>query len=451
MIKQGELVELEIQDVSTDGNGVAKIEPQVFFVPQTVTGDRISAKVIQKKKKYLQGKVESIIEPSSHRIRPRCIVADKCGGCQWQHIDYDYQLQIKQNQVKQTLARIGGFTDFTVDEILAGESLGYRNKANYPLGVSANGTLKAGYYRQGSHQIVNLNQCPIQDERLNPLLAEIKQDLQELGIPVYDETTKKGILRHLCFRIGRNTGEILITIVITKPSNFKLEQQASIWMERYPQVVGVTLNQNASNTNVIFGQHTDLLAGRLYLKENFAGLTFTLRTETFFQVNTPVAEALFLEVINALNLGGTETVIDLYCGIGTLTLPIARKVRKVIGIESNTTAIELAKHNAVINNIDNSQFIKGRSEIIFPELTDVADIVILDPPRKGCQPQVIESLLVMKPRKIVYISCHPATLARDLKYLCQNGDYQIERVQPADFFPQTTHVETAVILKSKRS
>ncbi|WP_083260405.1 23S rRNA (uracil(1939)-C(5))-methyltransferase RlmD [Cyanobacterium sp. IPPAS B-1200] len=449
MIRQGELVEIDIEDVSSDGNGVGKIDSQVVFIPHTVTGDRISAKLIKVKKKYAEGRLEKVITPSQHRIRPRCIVADKCGGCKWQHIDYQHQLEIKKNQVKETLTRIGGFTDFEVEDILADTELAYRNKASYPFGVSQNGTLKAGYYREGSHQIVNLNQCPIQDERLNPLLAEIKQDLQELGIPVYDENTRKGILRHLCFRIGKNTGEILITIVISKPSNFKLAEQAPLWLERYPNVVGVTLNYNPKPNNVIFGEETELLAGRLYLKEEFAGLTFTLRTETFFQVNTNVAESLFEWVIDTLDFQGNETVIDLYCGIGTLTLPIAKKVNNVIGIEFDKVAIELANHNATINDIENARFVVGKSEVIFPELTITADVVILDPPRKGCQPEVIESLGKMKPAKIVYISCHPATLARDLKLLCENGDYHIEKVKSADFFPQTTHVETAVILTLK--
>lgn len=446
MIRQGEIVEVVIEDVSSDGDGVAKIDSQVIFIPQTVTGDRLQAKIIRDKKKYAYGRVEEIIEPSPYRIKSRCIVSDKCGGCQWQHIDYQHQLTIKQNQVQEALTRIGGFTDFTVQNILADNDLGYRNKASYPLGVSSTGALKAGYYRHGSHQIVNINQCPIQDNRLNPLLAEIKEDLMELGIPIYDETTKTGILRHLCFRIGANTGEILITIVITKPSNFKLAQQAPLWMERYPQVVGVTLNHQPLPINVIFGKKTELLAGRLYLKETFANLTFTLRTESFFQVNTIMAEKLWTMVEGALHLSGEETVIDLYCGVGTFTLPIAQKVRQVIGIESDNIAVELAKHNAVINNIDNVKFLEGRSEIIFPELTTQADIVILDPPRKGCQVEVIEALLSMKPKYIVYISCHPATLARDLKFLCDTQNYDIMLVQPADFFPQTTHVETAVIL-----
>ncbi|MGI0479553.1 23S rRNA (uracil(1939)-C(5))-methyltransferase RlmD [Geminocystis sp. CENA526] len=445
-MQQGELVTIEIEDVSSEGNGIGKVNQQVVFVPNTVTGDRISSRIMRVKKKYAEGKLDRLEEKSPYRIRSRCIVADKCGGCQWQHIDYEYQLKVKQNQVKETLTRIGGFSDFTLEKILSDDDLGYRNKVNYPLGVSETGTIKAGYYQQGSHQIVNINQCPIQDDRLNPLLKEIKQDLQQLQIPIYDEKTRKGALRHLCFRIGKNTGEILLTLVSAQVSNNVIEKQAQIWLQRYPDLVGVCLNHNPQSTNVIFGKETDLLAGRLYINEIFAGLTFHLRPETFFQVNTTVAEALFNQVLTQLNLQGNEIVFDLYCGIGTFTLPIAQKVKQVIGIESYNISIEQANRNAQVNEINNVKFILGDTETILPEIDEIPDIVILDPPRKGCQPQVIETLLAIKPKKIAYISCHPATLARDLKMLCENGDYQLTFVQPADFFPQTPHVETAVIL-----
>ncbi len=450
MLKQGDLVTIEIEDVSSDGNGIGKVNQQAIFIPDTVTGDRISARIVRVKKKYCVGKLIEIIDSSTNRIRPRCIVADKCGGCQWQHIDYNFQQQIKKTQVRETLKRIGGFSNLKVENIISDQDLGYRNKVNYPLGVSETGTIKAGYYRQGTHQIVNLNQCPIQDERLNPLLREIKQDLQKLKIPIYDETTRKGVLRHLCFRIGKNTGEVLITLVSTEDSNAVIEQQARQWLEHYPEVVGVCLNYNPHPTNVIFGKETDLLAGRLYIREIFAGLTFHLRPETFFQVNTNTAEALFERILQQLNLQGTETIVDLYCGIGTFTLPLAKKVKNAIGIDSQTVSIQQAKFNAEINQIDNVKFIQGKVETILPELTISPDLVILDPPRKGCQPEVIESLLSLKPKCIVYLSCHPATLARDLKQLCQENDYQLDFVQPADFFPQTAHVETAVILNSQK-
>lgn len=446
MIKQGDLVEVEIDDVSSEGSGVARVDQQVVFIPNTVTGDRISSRIVRIKKKYAQGQLEEFRKNSAYRIRPRCIVADKCGGCQWQHIDYSYQLQLKQNQVKETLIRIGGFADLQVEPIISGEDLSYRNKVNYPLGVSHTGQIKAGYYRQGSHQIVNINQCPIQDQRLNPLLAEIKQDLQQLQIPIYDEKTHKGALRHLCFRIGKNTGEILLTLVSAELSDDTMDKQAEKWMKRYPNLVGVTLNYNPQKTNVIFGQKTELLAGRPYLIEQFARLNYHLRAETFFQVNTTVAEDLLTAILNKLSLTGEETVLDLYCGVGTFTLPFAQKVKKAIGVESYSLSIEQAQRNAEINNIDNVEFITETTETFLPTLEIKPDLVILDPPRKGCQTEVIESLKQIKSNFILYISCHPATLARDLQLLCQEGDYRIMFVQPADFFPQTPHVETAVIL-----
>ncbi|WP_324283167.1 23S rRNA (uracil(1939)-C(5))-methyltransferase RlmD [Cyanobacterium aponinum UTEX 3221] len=445
-MKQGDLVEVEIDDVSSEGSGVARVDQQVVFIPNTVTGDRISSRIVRIKKKYAQGQLEEFRKNSAYRIRPRCIVADKCGGCQWQHIDYSYQLQLKQNQVKETLIRIGGFADLQVEPIISGEDLSYRNKVNYPLGVSHTGQIKAGYYRQGSHQIVNINQCPIQDQRLNPLLAEIKQDLQQLQIPIYDEKTHKGALRHLCFRIGKNTGEILLTLVSAELSDDTMDKQAEKWMKRYPNLVGVTLNYNPQKTNVIFGQKTELLAGRPYLIEQFARLNYHLRAETFFQVNTTVAEDLLTAILNKLSLTGEETVLDLYCGVGTFTLPFAQKVKKAIGVESYSLSIEQAQRNAEINNIDNVEFITETTETFLPTLEIKPDLVILDPPRKGCQTEVIESLKQIKSNFILYISCHPATLARDLQLLCQEGDYRIMFVQPADFFPQTPHVETAVIL-----
>lgn len=448
MIQQGDLVDIDIIDISSEGYGIGKVNQQVIFIPDTVTGDRIQGRIVKNRKKYAEGKIIEIKTPSQHRIRPRCIVADKCGGCQWQHIDYQYQLETKVNHIQQNLTRIGGFEGFTLENILSGEELGYRNKVNYPLGVSATGKIKAGYYQKASHDIVNINQCPIQDQRLNAIFAEIKQDLQTLNIPIYNEKKGEGELRHLCFRIGRQTGEILLTLVSAKLSDETLEKQAQKWLNKYDNLVGICLNHNPKNTNVILGQKTELLAGRAYIREKFANLTFHLPSDTFFQINTMVAEKLLSVLMAKLNLTGEETVLDLYSGIGTFSLPIAQKVKKVIAIESFSTSVTQAKHNAEVNDIDNVQFEKGLTEEILPTLEDIyPDIVILDPPRKGCQPQVIENLLRMQPQNIVYISCHPATLARDLRLLCEGGIYQLSLIQPADFFPQTPHVETAVILK----
>jgi 23S rRNA (uracil1939-C5)-methyltransferase len=446
--QQGELVEVEITDLSDSGDGVGRFEQRVVFVPDTVTGDRVLVRLIRVKPQYAQGKVQELLSPSPHRIRPGCIVADKCGGCQWQHVDYDYQLEAKRNHLVQALERMGGFRDIDINPVLnVSEPLGYRNKATYPLRRSSTGQVQAGYYQKGSHQIVNLNQCPIQDPRLNPLLSEVKQDLQTRGWGIYDETLHRGKVRHLGLRIGRHTGEILLTLVARDANLDGLEEQAQTWLTRYPNLVGVSLNLNADRTNAIFGKETRTIAGQSYLKEEFAGLKFQILPDTFFQVHTEQAEALLQVILSELDLQGTETVVDAYCGIGTLTLPIAKKVKMAIGLEVQPEAVEQAKLNAELNRLENVTIETGTVEKILPLLEIHPDIVLLDPPRRGCDPAVIQALRDMKPERIVYISCNPATLARDLKMLCESGAYKLERVQPADFFPQTAHVESASFLR----
>jgi 23S rRNA (uracil1939-C5)-methyltransferase len=399
------------------------------------------------KPNYANGKLHQLLEPSPHRIRPHCIVADKCGGCQWQHIAPEYQQVAKHNLVVQALERIGGFTNPPVAPILtADSSLAYRNKATYPLKRSATGQVQAGYYQKGSHQLINLNQCPVQDSRLNPLLAEIKQDIEQLGWSVYDEHRHQGRLRHLSLRIGRRTGEMLLTLVSTDWNLKNLEIQAQKWLTRYPKLVGVCVNRNPNRTNAIFGDETRCIAGQPYLREEFGGLQFQLRSETFFQVNTEAAEALLNVIVEQLALQGDEVLVDAYCGIGTFTLPLAQRVRQAIGLEVQPTSVEQAQLNAQLNGIGNVIFKAGAVETLLPQLGIAPDVVLLDPPRKGCDRSVIETLLQTKPGRIVYVSCKPATLARDLKLLCQTGSYQLTHIQPADFFPQTSHVECAAFL-----
>lgn len=444
--QQGELVEVEITDLSDSGDGVGRFEQRVVFVPDTVTGDRVLVRLVRVKPQYAQGKMHELLEPSPHRIRPNCIVADKCGGCQWQHVDYEYQLQAKRNHLVQALERIGGFREVLVNSVLnVTEPLAYRNKATYPLRRSSTGQVQAGYYQKGSHQIVNLNQCPIQDQRLNPLLSEVKQDLQTRGWGIYDEKLHRGKVRHLSLRIGRRTGETLLTLVAKDSNLIGLEAQAQEWLSRYPNLVGVALNLNSDRTNAIFGKETRTIAGQPHLREEFAGVTFHILPDTFFQVHTEQAEALLNVILEGLNLQGTETVVDAYCGIGTLTLPIAKCVNRAIGLEVQPEAVEQARRNAELNRLENVTIQVGTVEKNLQALDVRPDIVLLDPPRKGCEPSVIDTLKAMQPERIVYVSCNPATLARDLKLLCDQH-YQIDRVQPADFFPQTAHVECAAFL-----
>ncbi len=446
--KQGDLVEAVITDLSDTGDGVGRSDELVVFVPDTVPGDRIIVRLVNVKPKYAKGKVKELLQPSPHRIRAACIVADKCGGCQWQHISYDYQLEAKRKAVIQALERIGGFTQPQVDTVItASKPLDYRNKATYPIGISSTGQVMAGYYQKSSHQIVNLNQCPVQDLSLNPFLAEIKQDIQSLGWQIYNESSHSGIVRHLGLRIGRRTGEILLTLIVRDWNIPGIKEKAQEWLDHYPPLVGVMLNRNSNRTNAIFGKETRLISGRDYLEEEFASLKFQIRPDTFFQVNTETAEALLYEIKSELNLQGNEILVDAYCGIGTLTLPLAKQVHLAIGLEIQQSAVSQAKINAQYNHINNVTFYSGKVEELLSRISYKPDIVILDPPRKGCDRTVIETLRKAKPARIVYVSCKASTLARDLQQLCQDGLYTLSRVKPADFFPQTAHVEVAAFLE----
>ncbi|MEP0909398.1 23S rRNA (uracil(1939)-C(5))-methyltransferase RlmD [Leptolyngbya sp. GB1-A1] len=452
--QQGQLLELTISDLNHDGSGVGRWQGRVVFVPDTVPGDRLWVRLVRVKPHYAHGKLHELIEPSEHRVRPGCIVADKCGGCQWQQIDYAYQLEAKRNLVIQDLERIGGFVQPPVEPVLAVSSaLDYRNKATYPVQVTiAPGkspqvqrrSVHAGYFQKGSHHLINLNQCPIQDQRLNPFLANIKHDIQASGWSIYDETTHRGEVRHLGLRIGRRTGEILLTIVARTGNLPNLAEQAQTWLDRYPALKGVCLNLNPNRTNAIFGKETRCIIGQDFITEVFSGLRFRIQPTTFFQVNTEQAEALLQAIQQQLQLQGEEILVDAYCGIGTMTLPLSKQVQQAIGIEMQAEAIEQANANATLNQITNATFQIGKTEEILPQLDVQPDVVLLDPPRKGCEGSVIETLLQMQPDRIVYVSCNSSTLARDLKLL--SSQYELIQVQPADFFPQTAHVEAAAFL-----
>lgn len=446
--QQGELVELAIADLNHSGDGVGRYADRVVFVPDTVVGDRVRVRLVRVKPHYAYGKLHELLDASPHRVRPGCIVADKCGGCQWQHVDYAFQLEAKRNLIRHDLERIGGFRDPQVEAVMGADSpLGYRNKATYPLGRSTTGQVQAGYYQKGSHQLINLNQCPIQDGRLNPLLAEVKVDLYARGWGIYDEAKQRGKLRHLGLRIGRRTGEKLLTLVATDDRLPGLEEQAQTWLERYPDLVGVSLNLNPARTNTIFGPETRCIAGQPFLNEVFAGLQFAIHPTTFFQVNTEQAEALLQCMMDELALTGDEVLVDAYSGIGTLTLPLAQRVKLAIALEVQPQAAEQARLNASLNGLTNVTIHTGTVEELLPTLTEQLDIVLLDPPRKGCEASVLETLLAQRPARIVYMSCNPSTLARDLKRLCHEEGYELGRVQPADFFPQTPHVECVAFLQ----
>ena len=455
--KQGDLLELAIESLTDSGDGLGRWGSRVVLVPDTVPGDRVEVRLTEAKSRFGRGQLRHILLPSRERVRPACIVADKCGGCQWQGVSYETQLTAKTQHIRDVLQRIGGFENVPIAPILADiagdrPGLHYRNKSTYPVtaGPSAH-TLRAGYYRKGSHQLVNLNQCPVQDDRLDPLLAQVKKDAASRRWQPYDEKHHRGDLRHLSLRVGQRTGEMLLTLVSRSPDLPGLEKQAGLWLKHFPHLMGVCLNHQPDRGNQIFGTETRCITGQRYLTETFAGLNFHIGSTTFFQINTERAEALIQGTLRQLQLTGTETVVDAYCGVGTFTLPIAQQVKQALGIESHAASIDSAWSNARLNHLDNVDFRVGKVEESLPQLLHKEqlrpDVVTLDPPRKGCKPAVLDALLQVKPGRIVYISCKPATLARDLKHLSRS--YRLDWVQPADFFPQTPHVECAVCLSLK--
>ncbi len=454
MLTLGAKIPLTITDLADNGCGVGRYEDFVVFVPNTVPGDQLLVKIDRIKRHWSTGKVMEIVSPSPDRVRPHCIVADKCGGCQWQFVSYGYQLQAKQNQVAQALVRLGKFPAPAIQAKLAPilgapQAFHYRNKVTYPIATDSTGKIKVGYYQSNSHKLINLNQCPVQDQRLDLLLTTVKQDLIRSGWSVYNEATHQGNLRHLGFRIGRRSGEILITIVSQSRELNQLEQIAHSWLE-LPGVVGVVLNHNDQPGNVILGKDSYCVAGRNYVVEIFCDLTFHLTSDTFFQIYTEQAELLVQLLLDCLDLKGTETIVDAYCGIGTFTLPLAQYSQKCYGIEIQPQAITQAQHNARINHLtDRVEFLVGKVEDLLPHLAIQPDILLLDPPRKGCEPEVIEFIRQSAIDRVVYISCNPATLARDLQILCATDRYEIAKIQPIDFFPQTAHVETMVLLNAK--
>ncbi len=444
--QQGAVLELTIETLNHTGEGVGRWQGRVVFVPDAVPGDRLQVRLHHVKRQYAYGTILNILEPATARVRPACIVADKCGGCQWQCVDYPAQLAAKENLVREAIARIAQVQPKMFLPILGAPApLGYRNKVTYPLG-RRNGKVVAGYYQKSSHRIVNLNQCPVQDPRLNPLLATLKADLQSW--PIYDEVTGAPGFRHLSLRIGQRTGEQLITLVLAGELPPQVTAQAQQWYEQYPDVVGVCVNFNSQRGNRIFGPQTQVLAGRPYLREVVAGVEFRIGATTFFQVNTPQAEQLVTTIKEWLDLSGKEHLLDLYCGIGTLSLPLARAAGWVTGVECHPDSVAQAIATAQHNGLGNTEFICAQAEAWLPQWQQPVDVLLLDPPRKGCDRAVLEAIVERRPPRLVYVSCHPATLARDLAYLCQSGAYKLLQIQPLDMFPQTAHVETLALLKT---
>ena len=448
MARVGALLELNLTDLGRDGRSLGRHDGQVVFVEGGLPGERVLARITARGRGHLVGQLKTVLQHAPERRSPPCILADHCGGCGLQPLADQAQRHWKQEMVRQTLQRIGHL-DVIVRPLIGAEAgLGYRNRALIPLERSGDGRLRAGYYRRGTHQIVNMNHCPVLDPRIDALIRPLKSDLEATGWPV-DRHAGAGSgagLRHLGLRLGVHSGELLIILIAGHASLPGLNDLARRWMDRWPQLVGVVLNLQPLAGNVLLGPHSHTIAGRGWLNESFAGVTLRIAADTFFQVNTLQAEQVVPLLRQALG-EGPGRLVDAYSGIGTFSLPLALNGWQVHGIEHHPGAVELARANAAHHGLEGRVvFEQAAVAEVLTERLDGVDALFVDPPRKGCDGRAIEAITAQPPPVLLYLSCDPATLARDLARLCGNGPYRPRLVQPFDFFPNTTHVETLVVL-----
>jgi len=443
-------LELELTDLGHRGQGVGRLDGQVVFVEGGLPGERVAIGPLTGKGRQRGAALLEVITPSPQRRRPPCILADHCGGCSLQALRPEGQDSWKQRHVVELLRRIGGISVEPRPLLTSTDDLGYRNRALIPLEQGEDGVVRAGYYRRGSHRIVNLNHCLVLDPRIDVLIAPIKEDLTAQAWPI--DRHGGGGLRHLGLRLGHHSGEILISLVATDADLPGLEALADLWMKRWPAVVGVTLNLQPQATNVLLGDRTQVVCGRGWLEEGFAGLSYRIATDTFFQVHTLQAERLVPLLIEALAdafaTAEGARLVDAYCGIGTYSLPLAAAGWQVHGIEQHPGAVELARTNAALNGLEQRcSFEAAAVGAVLRQSLEGAQALFVDPPRRGLEPEVIAAVLECPPSRLVYLSCDPATLARDLALLSgADGPYRLESVQPIDFFPNTTHVESLAVL-----
>ncbi|MGI6668713.1 MAG: 23S rRNA (uracil(1939)-C(5))-methyltransferase RlmD [Acetivibrionales bacterium] len=452
---------VDITDMTHEGLGVGRIDGLAVFTDGALAGEQVELKIIKVRRTYAVGKLLKVLKPSPDRVIPFCSVFKRCGGCSLQHMDYNAQLAFKTKLVRDSLERIGGLDDVKVRDTIGMKSpYNYRNKAQYPV-ASADGRIVTGFYAPRSHEVIGSEECRIQDAESDRIRKLVTGFMMEKGIPAYDEKTGKGLVRHIITRVGFNTGEIMVILVIngdTLPHVDELVKRlvdgtgskgTAFQNSGSSRVKSVYLNVNTANTNVIMGDKNILVYGSESIAEKIGDYTFMISPGSFFQVNTAQTEVLYSKVLEFAGLNGSETVFDLYCGIGTISLFLSSRARMVYGVEVVTAAVNDARKNAELNGAGNVEFIEGEAEKAVPELYRKginADVVVLDPPRKGCDESLLRLIAAdMRPDRIVYVSCNPATLACDLKYLDAQG-YRAAEVQPVDLFPWTGHVECVVLI-----
>jgi len=447
-LNKNDLVELEIEGMTHNGYGVGKLNGFAIFVPNTAIGDKILAKILKVHKTYAYGKIDNIICPSKSRIENDCEVYLKCGGCVYRHISYEQELEIKRDLVKNAFSKIAGLT-LNVLPVIACQNINeYRNKAQFPVGISNDNQVMIGFYSQASHNIIDIEQCKIQDTAFSKIIKIIREWIKQNNISIYKEQTNKGLLRHIYLRTGKKTGDIMVCLVINGDEINKKTRLIQALTENIPQIKSIILNINKKPSNVILGQKCITIWGKNYIEDILQDLHFNISVLSFYQVNPEQTEKLYEKAMELCDFKSNETVLDLYCGIGTISLFLATKAKQVFGVEIVKEAVEDAKSNAKLNNIENVEFFEGdalKAANMLAEQGIKPDIIVIDPPRKGCESSLIDTIVQMKPKKIVYISCDPATLARDVKLLFEKG-YSTNEVQPVDMFPRTAHCECVILM-----
>lgn len=433
---------IKIHGLGSSGEGVGKLGELIIFVEGALPGEDVLAEIETRKKNYAVGRLVEVVKPSPERVAPFCPLYKNCGGCQLQHMSYPAQLKWKRQQVVDAIERIGKLGGVEVFDTLGMENpLRYRNKMQFPVGRGKGGLI-VGCYARGSHKIIDAPSCPIQNAGNDKILNAVRTVAEKFKLQPYDEDTHKGFLRHVMGRVGSG-GELMIVLVTASPNFPNAKNFVRALRNELPEVTSIQQNVQTFRNNVILGRDTKILYGKPTIRDTIGGLNFNISARSFFQVNTTQAEVLYRTALDFANLRGNETVIDAYCGTGTIGLFMARKARKVIGVEVVSSAVADAIKNARENKIRNAEFITGDAVKVLPRLFEAgtyAEVVVVDPPRAGCDEKVLETFAAMEPEKIAYVSCNPATLARDLKILDGLG-YRTKKIQPVDMFPFTSHVE----------
>ena len=452
LLKQKEYI-VDIVDIGQGGVGIGKYDGFTVFVEGGLIQDKLKVKINKSKKNYAVGDIVEIINPSPFRVSRVCDDSLKdCGGCQIQELDYQKQLDIKTNEVKQVISRIGKLNDVVIHETIGMEKpFRYRNKAQFPI-QSINNLPSIGFYKKKSHDIVETDKCVIQHDINDKIVKIIKTYINAYNVSIYDEKSHKGLLRHLVTKVGFTTGEVMVVLVANGSKLPYLNELTSVLKENIPGFKTLVVNVNKEKTNVILGKENIIIYGDGKINDYIGDLIFEISPLSFFQVNPLQTEVLYNKALEYADLKENDTVFDIYCGIGSISLFLAQKASKVYGIEIVSDAIKDANINAKLNNLDNVEFYVGKAEEVVPKMYNEgkkANVVVVDPPRKGCDEKVLDTIISMKPDRVVYVSCNPSTLARDLKYLDEHG-FKCVEIQPVDMFPHTMHVECVAKLETKK-